>query len=95
MRSARYSWRSTSMSIMEQAAAHLLELVVVILQKLGELPVYLSESIWNAFIIDDQFRRLLVEAGLDLGGHLHDREGRNAGEIVLSDDTAGCFGLLS
>jgi hypothetical protein len=66
MRSARYSWRSTSMSIMEQAAAHLLELVVVILQKLGELPVYLSESIWNAFIIDDQFRRLLVEAGLDL-----------------------------
>jgi hypothetical protein len=40
MRSARYSWRSTSMSIMEQAAAHLLELVVMILQKLGELPIY-------------------------------------------------------
>jgi hypothetical protein len=66
MRSARYSWRSTSMSIMEQAAAHLLELVVVILQKLGELPVYLSEGIWNASIINEQFRRLLLEAGLDV-----------------------------
>ena len=66
MRSARYSWRSTSMSIMEQAAAHLLELVVVILHKLGELPVYLSGGSWNASIIDEQFRWLLVEAGLDV-----------------------------
>jgi N-acetylglucosamine kinase-like BadF-type ATPase len=56
----------TSMRIMERAAAHLLELVVVILEKLGELPVYLSGGVWNASTMDEQFRRLLVEAGLDV-----------------------------
>jgi N-acetylglucosamine kinase-like BadF-type ATPase len=56
----------TSMRIMERAAAHLMELAVVLLEQLGELPVFLSGGVWNASAMDEQFRRLLVEAGYDL-----------------------------
>lgn len=56
----------TSMRIMQRAAAHLVELVVVILEKLGELSVYLSGGVWNASVMAEQFRRLLVEAGYDV-----------------------------
>jgi N-acetylglucosamine kinase-like BadF-type ATPase len=53
----------TSMRIMERAAAHLMELAVVLLEQLGELPVFLSGGVWNASAMDEQFRRLLAEAG--------------------------------
>ena len=56
----------TSMRIIERAAAHLRELAVVLLGKLGELPVYLSGGVWNAAALDDNFRRLLAEAGHDV-----------------------------
>src|SRR5919112_1518793 len=53
----------TSMRIMERAAAHLIELAVVLLEQLGELPVFLSGGVWNAVAMDENFRRLLDEAG--------------------------------
>ena len=56
----------TSMRIMERAAAHLVELVVAILETLGELPIYLSGGVWNVPAMDEHFRRLLVEAGYEV-----------------------------
>jgi N-acetylglucosamine kinase-like BadF-type ATPase len=56
----------TSMRIMESAAAHLMELAVVLLEQLGELPVFLSGGVWNAAAMDEHFRRLLAEAGHDV-----------------------------
>jgi len=53
----------TSMRVMERAAAHLMELAVVLLEQLGELPVFLSGGVWNASVMDENFRRLLDEAG--------------------------------
>jgi N-acetylglucosamine kinase-like BadF-type ATPase len=53
----------TSMRIMERAAAHLMELAVVLLEQLGELPVFLSGGVWNVTAIGEIFRRLLAEAG--------------------------------
>jgi len=58
--------RETSMRIVERAAAHLMELAVVLLEQLGELPVYLSGGVWNASAMDEHFRRLLVEAGYEV-----------------------------
>ena len=52
-----------SMRILEEGAAHLMDLAVVLLGKLGELPVYLSGGVWNAPAMDENFRRLLDEAG--------------------------------
>jgi N-acetylglucosamine kinase-like BadF-type ATPase len=52
-----------SMRILEEGAAHLMDLAVVLLGKLGELPVYLSGGVWNAPAMDENFRRLLAEAG--------------------------------
>jgi len=56
----------TSMRIVERAAAHLMELAVVLLEQLGELPVYLSGGVWNASARDEHFRRVLVEAGYEV-----------------------------
>jgi len=56
----------TSMCIIERAAAHLMELAVVLLEKLGELPVYLSGGVWKVAAVDEKFRRLLTEAGYDV-----------------------------
>jgi N-acetylglucosamine kinase-like BadF-type ATPase len=53
----------TSMRIMERAAAHLMELALVLLEQLGELPVFLSGGVLNAVAMDENFRRLLDEAG--------------------------------
>src|SRR5829696_5177303 len=53
----------TSMRIMERGAAHLMKLAVVLLEQLGELPVFLSGGVWNAAAMDENFRRLLDEAG--------------------------------
>jgi N-acetylglucosamine kinase-like BadF-type ATPase len=53
----------TSMRIIERGAVHLVELAVVILEQLGELPVFLSGGVWNAVAMDEHFRRLLDEAG--------------------------------
>lgn len=49
--------------IMEQAAAHLVELGVAMLARLGELPIYLSGGVWNVPAMVENFRRLLIEAG--------------------------------
>ncbi len=49
--------------IVQRAAAHLVELGVAMLEKLGELPVYLSGGVWNAPAIAGNFRRLLAETG--------------------------------
>lgn len=49
--------------IMEQAAARLAELGVAMLEKLGELPIYLSGGVWNAPAMVESFRRFIAEAG--------------------------------
>ena len=56
----------TSMRIIERAAAHLRELAVVLLEQLGELPVYLSGGVWNVTAMHENFRRLLARAGHDV-----------------------------
>jgi N-acetylglucosamine kinase-like BadF-type ATPase len=56
----------TSMYIVEQAAAHLTELAVVLLGQLGELPVYLSGGVWSVPAMDEHFRRFLSQAGHDV-----------------------------
>jgi hypothetical protein len=43
-----------------------MELAVVILEQLGELPVFLSGGVCNAVAMDEHFRRLLDEAGHDV-----------------------------
>ena len=49
--------------IMERAAAHLMELGVVMLEKLGKLPIYLSGGVWNAPAVAENFKRLLAHSG--------------------------------
>ena len=49
--------------ITQQAAAHLVELAVALLARLGELPIYLSGGVWNAPAMGENIRRLLGEAG--------------------------------
>ena len=54
------------MRTIERAAAHLMELAVVLLEQLGELPVYLSGGVWNVAAVDEISRRLLAGAGHDV-----------------------------
>jgi N-acetylglucosamine kinase-like BadF-type ATPase len=50
--------------ILDRAAYHLAKIVAAALERLGELPVYLSGGVFEAPIMQERFERALANAGL-------------------------------